>query len=185
MARASKQKDLETLYRAFAIVVRETPDLYLLHVGHGDMSELLGELEIADRVIRVDYLADTSAFYHAIDVLALSSLYEGLSFAILEALAAGLPLVITDVPGNRDFLRLKLSHIWSSPAQDVGAFSRAIKGWLIDRATRRPSNHRELACKKFSFDVCYGRILELYEAAVANNLPLAISSDQGNVGPES
>lgn len=163
MARDSEQKDLGTLYRAFAAVAARQPKLRMLHVGQGNMDSLIAELGIAKRVSRVEYLADTTSFYHSIDALALSSLFEGLSIAALESLASGLPLILTYAPGNRDFFRLGLSHIWSAPVRDVTRFGAAIHSWLLDRSKSRDSNHREIACREFDPEVCYGRILELYK----------------------
>ncbi len=163
MARDSVQKDLPTLYRAFAIATRAHPELRLLHVGLGQMEPLIRELGISDRVVRVEYLADTTPFYQACDALGMSSLFEGHSIAVLEALSSGLPLILSDAPGNRGFFKLGLSHIWNAPVKDVARFAEAIVQWIEDRPAHRPSNHREIAVREFSPESCYGRILELYQ----------------------
>ena len=55
---------------------------------------------------------------HAADVYAMPSLYEGLPISVLEALATGLPTVLTDVPGNRDLRGVAERMVWSSPDAD-------------------------------------------------------------------
>ena len=57
-------------------------------------------LGIKDRIIRRTYLSEPLSFYRAIDGLILTSRYEGLSFAVLEALACDLPVILTEAPGN-------------------------------------------------------------------------------------
>jgi glycosyltransferase involved in cell wall biosynthesis len=162
IARDSYQKNVQMLYRAVAIAARKHPNLWLFHLGKGDMEPLTRELGLESRLRRLDYLADTSSFYHAIDAFAMPSRYEGLSFAILEALASDLPLILTNVPGNREFLNLGLSHIWSVPDGDTEALANAIDAWVVDRANRPPSNHAAVAEKIFSYDACYSKVLKTY-----------------------
>jgi len=173
LGRTSYQKDPITLYRAFNKVAQDNPKLYLAHVGvgelYGECTQLIKEMGLADRIIRINYIAAPAAFYSILDAFILSSRYEGLSFAVLEALASGLPLILTDVPGNRDFLNLGLSHTWSSAPGDHGALASAMSQWLKDISGKRPCNHREVAEMRFSFDFCYGKIVELFEKSLAKN----------------
>jgi glycosyltransferase involved in cell wall biosynthesis len=85
---------------------------------------------------------------------------------VLEALASGLPIVLTDVPGNRDFLDINLSHAWSGPAADPQGLAVAISQWLNDISNSRPNNHRQIAHQKFSFDACFGKIVSLYQSSL-------------------
>ncbi len=171
LGRTSYQKDPITLYRAFHRAARDNPKLYLAHVGVGELYEectqLINELNLTDRIIRINYIAAPATFYSILDAFILSSRYEGLSFAVLEALSSGLPLILTDVPGNRDFLNLGLSHAWSSPAGDHEALAGAMTQWINDISKKRPCNHREIAENRFSFDFCYGKIVDLFEKSLA------------------
>lgn len=99
-------KDVPLFLRAAAVVARPFPDVSFLIAGRGEQLEelqkLAAELGIADRVFFtrgegnvVDYLARMS-------VGCLTSQSEGFSNAILEYMAAGLPVVATDVGGNRE-----------------------------------------------------------------------------------
>jgi hypothetical protein len=118
-ARMSRQKDPGTLYAAFGEAFRQIPNLWLLHLGRGELADELSgvaaNLGFQDRVRQVPYLSDPRPFYHAIDLFALTSLYEGLSFAILEALSHRVPLVLTQVPGNATSDRRHASVRFSKP----------------------------------------------------------------------
>lgn len=175
VGRFSRQKDPVTHYQALLPVLRARRNVWTAHVGEGDLlaeARALWEREgIGHRVLSIPYLADTSGFFQTLDAFMLTSRFEGLSIAVLEALATDLPLILSSAPGNRDFLRLGLSHVWSAPGGNVPAFSAAVESWLNDRQSDRPSNHRVVAERKFSHDACYGRILEEYGSARARLTP--------------
>lgn len=171
VGRLAFQKDPLTLYRAVAPVLQRDPRLHLYHLGQGELSDdcraLATELGIGHRIIRKDYLSNPACFYQTIDAMILTSRYEGLSFAVLEALACHLPVLLSDVPGNRDFFKLGLSHCWSAPMEQPLPFTKAIEAWLADRKAARPCNHRTVAETKFSQEACFGAIVHEYSAALA------------------
>ncbi|GAT34892.1 glycosyltransferase [Terrimicrobium sacchariphilum] len=166
VGRFSFQKNPETLVRAVLNVLPRHPRLHFFAVGTGELVEVCEQMvrtsSVADRFHRIDYLSDTAPFYGAIDGFALASRYEGLSIAVLEALSAGLPIILTDVPGNRTFLHKGLTHAWGAAACDVAGLEAAIEGWLADHAANRASNHRAIADHDFSLDSSYGHILQEY-----------------------
>lgn len=162
IARVSPQKNVDLLYRAIAKAMSKRKDLWLFHVGEGDIAGVAFEPNVAERICRLSYLSDTSTFFHAIDTFAMSSRYEGLSIAVIEALASDCPLILTDVPGNREFLALGLTHVWSAPGGDVEKFTTALLEWVADRPARRHSNHRTIAESTFGYEACYGAVLKIY-----------------------
>jgi len=169
VGRLAYQKDPITLYHAFALALKQTPDLWLHHLGEGELSDecaaLAMKLGISHRITREPYLSEPLRFYQALDGLILTSRYEGLSLAVLEALACDLPVILTEAPGNTDFLSHGLSHIWSAPKENPIAIASAIGKWASDLAHHRPSNHRATAERRFSQSTCYGRILAEYQRA--------------------
>jgi len=169
LGRLSYQKDPLTLYRAFHACAADFPEVFLAHVGSGELSAdctaYADQHGLSNRILRINYLSDTAGFYQGIDAFALSSRYEGLSFAILEALSAGLPLILTNAPGNGTFSQLGLSHLWTAPVEDPTSFADSIRRFLIDRKPGRVCNHRSVAETNFGFEACYGRILHLYRGS--------------------
>lgn len=164
VGRLSAQKDPVTLYRALASAMVREPRLHLLHVGQGGLAPALDEVVraagIGDRVRRRDYLPDTSAFYRGLDGFVSTSRYEGLPIAVLEALAAGLPLLLSDVPGHRGFARLGLDQLWMAPAGDVEAWIRSLVEWA--RRGPAPSNHRSVAVSRYGLAAGLEPLLDLY-----------------------
>jgi glycosyltransferase involved in cell wall biosynthesis len=97
------EKDHFTLLRAFRIVAAELPGAELHIAGDGPLwdriVEQTKELNLSDRVTFLGALPHTAQFLSHLDILVLSSLNEGLPLALLEAMAAGLPVVSTRAGG--------------------------------------------------------------------------------------
>lgn len=97
------QKDFPTLLRAFAKVRAERPArLIVLGEGQGEqvLREMTKTLGIADDVDFPGHVANPFAYYHRASVFVLSSVWEGLPNALIEAMACGCPVVSTDCPSG-------------------------------------------------------------------------------------
>jgi glycosyltransferase involved in cell wall biosynthesis len=105
VARLAPQKRLDRLLRSVAAL---PADVHCVVAGDGEerdsLAALAGELGIADRVHFLGHRDDTGDVLGALDVFVVSSDREGLSNAMLEALAAGVPVVSTAVSGAEDAL---------------------------------------------------------------------------------
>jgi glycosyltransferase involved in cell wall biosynthesis len=81
-------------------------EYFLLFVGDGSeraaLEQQARDLGVSDRVIFAGYQADPAPYLAAMDLFVLPSRSEGLSVALLEAMAAGVPVVVTDVGANRE-----------------------------------------------------------------------------------
>jgi glycosyltransferase involved in cell wall biosynthesis len=104
VGRLSPEKDYATLVRAAALAVREAPDFRLRLGGggacEGDVRALIRSLGLGEVVTMLGPVSDVPGLMAAGSVFALSSLTEGVSLTVLEAMAAGLPVVATAVGGN-------------------------------------------------------------------------------------
>src|SRR5205814_653985 len=109
VARHHPVKDQTTLLRGFARATDDLPDVDLLMVGDGplrsDLEKLAGELRIASRVKFLGVRSIIPELMRAVDAFALTSLSEAASLTLLEAMASGLPIVVTDVGGNGEIVR--------------------------------------------------------------------------------
>lgn len=100
--RLMEQKNFEMLIQAFAIFSKEHPDYKLTIYGDGPLRGKLEDqitgLGLEDKVSLPGFVSDLNDRMKQVKIYASSSDYEGISNAMLEALAAGLPSVCTDCP---------------------------------------------------------------------------------------
>ena len=111
IGRLVKQKNQSYLIRAFAQILRERPNSYLLFVSKGPLEESLrslsNKLGLGSHVIFTDTNTGTAPYYSAMDCFALPSLYEGFAIVLIEAQANGLPCIISEpVPKEADLTSL-------------------------------------------------------------------------------
>jgi glycosyltransferase involved in cell wall biosynthesis len=103
-ARLDTVKDLPTLIKAFATIRAHLPSASLLIVGDGDERPVLESeirrLQLQRSVNLIGYRSDARRLFPAFDVYVNSSISEGVSLTILEAMAAALPVVATSVGGT-------------------------------------------------------------------------------------
>ena len=165
-------KDYSTLLWAFA----QAPDkAHLAIAGSGALLDELGHLAmrlgLVNRVSFLGYQPDVRRWMQAADGFVLSSRWEGLPMALLEAAACGLPAVATDVagtreaivegqtgflalPGNADTLRGAMGKLMETPPEERGAMG--------ERARQRVNEH-------FSLEKVLDRWEELYCDLLASN----------------
>lgn len=159
---------------AAARVASRDPAARFVVVGDGalrsEVEQHARSLRIADRVIFTGWRRDLSRVYADLDVLAVSSDNEGTPLSVIEAMAAGCPVVATRVGGLRDLItdgetgRLV-------PPKDPEALSAAIQEFLLDRprAARMGQTARALAQERFGIERLVSDTETLYEQLLARN----------------
>lgn len=106
VGRFSEQKDQTTLIKAME---KLPSDVHLLLVGEGPLKEknqnLAKEIGVEDRVHFLGFRNDVPRILRTVDIVVLSSHWEGFGLAAVEGMAAGKPVVASDVPGLRDIVQ--------------------------------------------------------------------------------
>jgi glycosyltransferase involved in cell wall biosynthesis len=134
------QKRLKDLIWAADLLKSTRDDTHLLIVGDGPqrwrLERYRDQVAIADRVHFLGERGDVPRLMPHFDVLWLGSEYEGQSNAILEAMAAGVPVVATDIAGNRDLV-VDGETGYLLPVGDRFEFTRRTHWLLDDEGLRR------------------------------------------------
>jgi glycosyltransferase involved in cell wall biosynthesis len=134
-ARLNAQKGHDTLLAAIA----EVPEALFLFAGDGPergrLEGLAAELGVADRVRFLGRREDIPQLLAACDVFALPSLYEGSSLAVLEAMAAGIPVVSSAIGGTDELIEDGRSGLLAPPG-DAAAWAAALRRVLADPQLR-------------------------------------------------
>jgi glycosyltransferase involved in cell wall biosynthesis len=108
VGRLHPKKGLDDLVRAWRIVIKQMPSARLWIIGEGEYGQELWakiqDAEIAETVAMPGAFDDVLEVLYAANVFVLPSHEEGMSLSLLEAMSAGVPVVATDIPGNRKLI---------------------------------------------------------------------------------
>lgn len=133
----SEQKGVAFLLGAARRVLDRAPEVRFVIAGEGparpELERRARDLGLGERVRFLGYRRDIPEFLSAIDLYALPSLWEGLPLALLEALAAGKPIVATRVGGNPEIVEEGV-HGCLVPPRDEAALADAILRVRADEA---------------------------------------------------
>ena len=120
IGRLTEQKDYPSLLQAFSRVVASRPGTRLLVVGRGSLQSQLPDLArglgLTNDVSFLGYRADVPSLLAAADAFVLASRYEGLPNVVMEALAAGVPVVGTAVGGMDELVHEGVSGYLVPPS---------------------------------------------------------------------
>lgn len=149
VGRLSPEKGLIYLIKAMETLVKEFSNLLLMIAGEGVLLEELKREAIAlgiERNIRfLGPRSDINEILGILDVFVLPSLREGLPLVLLEAAAASLPMIATDVGGNKQVVTEGINGFIVKPGDDI-SLSDAIKKLIMDEDMRK-----EFGCRSFDF----------------------------------
>lgn len=160
------QKGHYYLLKAFADTHSTHPKTKLLIIGDGNQRSALTNqakrLGIMQSVSFLGQRHDVFELLPTLDIFILPTLYEGMSNAILEAMAAGLPIITTDIPEHRWFLQHKVNALLVKP-KDASALRSAINSLLANPHLRTTLAHNaHLKAQQFSPSKILPKINQVY-----------------------
>ncbi|HKM54517.1 MAG TPA: glycosyltransferase [Isosphaeraceae bacterium] len=164
VGRLNEVKSQDLLIRSFAQISNHDPKPHLLLVGDGPerqrLQQLAENLGISDRVHFAGYQPRPEQFLHVMDIFALTSRHEGMPLVILEAWAAGLPVVASRVGGVPKMIAQGQTGLLFDSG-DEGALTEAMNRLLAhpDEAQRLGEAGCEYARSRFDLRV----MAETYE----------------------
>lgn len=162
------EKNLGRLLRAFAVLDAGL-EARLVIVGDGPeragLEGLAAELGVAERVMFAGHQADPSGFYAGFDVFALSSDTEQMPLSVLEAMAAGVPVVATEVGDVRAMVAPENAR-WLCARED-GALAGALRDALGDAAARGAvgAANRAKAVREYAQEAMFSAYGALFDGA--------------------
>lgn len=174
VGRLNSIKNIPMLVSSVGMASRDIPNLRCLIVGGGEEYQALEativQQKLTERVKLTGFRSDASHLTQCMDLFVLSSLSEGTSIALLEAMAAGVPVAVTAVGGNPEIVIDGISG-WVVPSGDVARLSDVIR-----EAVRSPEKTHALATggqgrftEMFSFDHMIERYTEIYDEMIGTD----------------
>ena len=158
VGRLEKNKNCGTVIDA----VRKVPGVKLVLCGDGEDRQMLEEKakDLGNRVIFLGNRSDMSDIYHMADCFVLASYREGLSRSIMEAMACGVPCIVTDIRGNRDLID---KGFLFNP-NDVDTLADKIKKVSESQQQRNMMKALNLEkIREFSFDKVVDELSKIYK----------------------
>jgi len=132
----SARKNQRVILQAIA---RSKREIHYILAGFGQeehyLRQLADETGIADRVHFLGYRSDVADLYHYADLFCFPSFHEGLSLSLMEAMAGGLPVLCSDIRGNRDLIINGEGGFLYAP-KDVSAFTQGLITLMDDPSLR-------------------------------------------------
>jgi sugar transferase (PEP-CTERM/EpsH1 system associated) len=171
VARLEPEKDHGTLLEAFRVLLAGQRRARLLIAGDGRLRKELESrarsLGIEGRAMFLGAVTDVSGVLAALDVFVLSSVNEGVPLSVVEAMAAGKPVVATDVGGMRLLVKPGSNGMLVPPA-DPAALAAAMGSLANDPEKRHEmgARGRQLAAESFSLGTMVDRYQQVYESVL-------------------
>jgi glycosyltransferase involved in cell wall biosynthesis len=180
LGRLEAVKNLPGLLRGFALAASGLP-LRLRLYGEGPerptLTALIRQLGLADRVSLMGRTDDVAGALRQADAYVQASLHEGAPAAVGEAMAAGLPLILSDIPAHRSMIHPGREGLLF-PAQDAAALAEVLRRLASDAAARermgrqaRLTAERELALERW-----VEREIRLYAQLLHGPLPAGLET---------
>jgi glycosyltransferase involved in cell wall biosynthesis len=179
---------VDVMVRAFITAAHEQPELRLFLLGTGSQAgqirQMVEQSGVGDRVHfegQVSH-ANLVRFYRASDLYVSASYSDGSSVSLMEALACGLPVLVSDIPSNREWITPGVQG-WLFPDGDSGALAQKILGACAQRdpqlwgAKRDPlaeigKASRALAEQRADWQKNFKQLLAAYELAMQPRRPV-------------
>lgn len=173
IGRLSMEKDPETSLRAVAEASKVKKNIKFLIVGDGPLKakliKMAQDLDIDNKVIFAGYQKDTYSIYGILNLYISTSIKEALSNSILEAQAAAVPCIVTNISGNREIV-LDGVNGYLVPPKDYKTFSQRIIALAedADLVRRFGEKSREIVKNKFSISERIRKFENMYHELSAS-----------------
>ena len=171
VGRLHEQKGHTYLLQAAAVIRREHPEVRVRIVGDGPLRP---SLEAESRALGVNDIvefagarSDVAAQLRRFDLFVLPSLWEGLPYVLLEAMAAGIPIVSTDASGVREVITDDTEGI-IVPPRSAAALAEAVTALMANEARRASLGAKgaQVVRQRFSVDAMVDQTVAVYARAM-------------------
>jgi glycosyltransferase involved in cell wall biosynthesis len=167
---------VDVIARAFVQAARQIPELQLVMLGNGSQASMLRQIlrqgGVEERVHFPGQISqnDLPRFYRSADLYLSASHSDGTSISMLEALACGRPVLVSDIPGNREWITPGVEG-WLFPDGDETALAEAIVQAASDRSRLEQMGKaaRRLAEQRADWEKNFPQLFKAYELALSRS----------------
>lgn len=174
VGRLSPEKGITYLIKAMKPLIKEFPNILLLIAGEGyllkDLRKESSELDTEHNIRFLGPRSDIHEILGILDIFVLPSLREGLPLVLLEAAAAALPIVVSDVGGVRQVVNDGINGLIVEP-QDVNGLYSAIRQLAINNKMRKEFGNKSLDLfeNNFTIDKMMRKYDDIYQTCLKDS----------------
>ena len=168
IGRLSEQKGMEYFIRSIPLLIERYKNMRFIIIGSGELEDylrdLVNELEINEYVVFLGYRSDIQNVMSQLDLIVLSSLWEGLPLTPIEAFSVGKTVIGTAVDGTVEII-INNENGLLVPPKDSNSLAKSIEYLYINKESRLLLEKNAFCTfeHNFSFSVFQKKYLELYE----------------------
>jgi GalNAc-alpha-(1->4)-GalNAc-alpha-(1->3)-diNAcBac-PP-undecaprenol alpha-1,4-N-acetyl-D-galactosaminyltransferase len=171
--RLTAQKGFDLLIAAFSRVAATDPEWILIILGEGpersSLAAQIAHLELTDRILLPGFSSEPQALMRQADLFVLSSRYEGMPNALLEAMSVGCPCISFDCETGPAELIEHGVNSWLVPPEDVSGLATALEHLMRDADLRIRLGARARSIEKlYSVDTILGQWNALIASVIKN-----------------
>jgi len=161
---------VSNLVQAIPEILHKHPDTKFILIGNGGslhkkFSDFINNLGIKDAVEIIAYVENEKIinYLHKSDIYISTSKSDGTSLSLLEAMAVGMPLVVTDIPANKEWVKQDFNGSFIKP-DDSKSIVEVIDKMLSSPDLTKKMGMRNylIAQKKANWDLNFNELLKLY-----------------------
>jgi glycosyltransferase involved in cell wall biosynthesis len=164
---------VDVLARAFVKVASQKPEVSLMLLGGGSQGAVIRQIlergGVTENVTFAGQIKqrDLPRYYHMADLYISPSHVDGSSVSLMEALACGLPCLVSDIPANKEWV-VEGQNGWLFPDSNVDVLAAKILGVIENRRSLAEigKNARGVAEERADWKKNFGRLLEAYEKTI-------------------
>lgn len=166
IGRLVKQKNVNNIIKVFSRLVKQFSNTTLVIVGNGpeknNLKKLVKKLNIENNIHWHDFTDDVGSILEQIDVLCLSSFFEGLGLILLETMSVGKPIICPNVSAFPEVIKQNINGILVDSSKEDDYLNAMIH--MIDQKNRQHfiENSKDILEKKFSFTTMVELTNEIY-----------------------
>jgi len=164
---------VDVVIKAFAQAVRRRPDLRLILLGSGLLAGQIQQLMHREELHPFVHLGgqvsqnDLPGMYHTADLYISASHSDGSSVSLMEALASGLPVLVSDIPGNREWVEMGAQESVGAlfPDGDANGLAEGIlrAAGDLEGLAGQSRAARALAERRANWSVNFQKLLQTYQ----------------------
>ncbi len=172
VGRLQKIKNYQTAINACALLKDLNFEYHIL--GDGDekpaLRKLIGEKGLTNKVKLLGFQPNVARHLSQSNIFLMTSYWEGFGLAVVEAMACGLPVVVSDVPGVRETVgQRQKSGFLVDPRDSVGIAEKLRKLILSSKLCTEMGEYNRLCAKRYSIERTAQGYLDLYQKVFSYN----------------